>query len=116
VSGPGHRYLAAAPPQPCLGPASLAHLRRVAVIHSLHVLQGADPSLIRPLASFPPRSIQKCVRDYGSPEDLVITIRLVRLEWDRQTEGFVNKRKLMKRQMYGQARVTLLRQRVLRSA
>jgi transposase len=39
------------------------------------------------------------------------------LEWSNsQTEGQVNKLKLLKRQMYGRANFDLLRQRVLRAA
>ena len=39
------------------------------------------------------------------------------LEWSNgQTEGQVNKLKLLKRQMYGRANFDLLRQRVLRTA
>jgi len=39
------------------------------------------------------------------------------LEWSNgQTEGQVNKLKLLKRQMYGRANFDLLRRRVLRAA
>jgi transposase len=53
----------------------------------------------------------------GLRDDQAAVDASLRLEWSNgQTEGQVNKLKLLKRQMYGRANFDLLRQRVLRAA
>jgi transposase len=50
-------------------------------------------------------------------EDRAAVAAALTLEWSNgQTEGQVNKLKLLKRQMYGRASFDLLRRRVLRAA
>jgi transposase len=53
----------------------------------------------------------------GLMEDRTAVEAGLTLEWSNgQTEGQVNKLKLLKRQMYGRANFDLLRQRVLQAA
>jgi transposase len=53
----------------------------------------------------------------GLTEDRAAVEAALSLEWSNgQTEGQVNKLKLLKRQMYGRANFDLLRRRVLQAA
>jgi transposase len=53
----------------------------------------------------------------GLEQDRAAILAALSLPWSQgQVEGFVNKLKTLKRQMYGRAKLDLLRQRVLHAA
>jgi transposase len=80
---------------------ALLHERRVDDLEAW--LQLATASSMAELASFAE----------GVRRDLAAVQAAMRLPWSQgQTEGQVNRLKLLKRQMYGRAKLDLLRQRV----
>ncbi len=70
-------------------------------------LEGAQQSGIKELAGFAD----------GLKRDLSAVCEALRSQWSNgQTEGQINRLKLVKRQMYGRAKVDLLKARVLYAA
>jgi transposase len=73
---------------------------------------GLDAWLTRAAAASAPAELQRFAA--GLKDDLAAVRAALSLAWSNgQTEGQVNRLKLIKRQMYGRANLDLLRQRVL---
>jgi transposase len=78
----------------------------------LHDLTGLDDWLRRATSSEIPIEMRRFAS--GIQTDLAAVQGALRLPWSNgQTEGQVNRLKLIKRLMYGRAKFDLLRQRVL---